>query len=134
MSAIKNGIKELHCKESSYIWKKFKKSIAHNNSKLTCNIYHIQVLSSPFSKRVYWFTSKTDSGDEILKSFQTAYLDRRCFRPALQIHSFGFSLFLGFDAFLYAHPIYGIRRITGKASRITWEGCRASGGLNKLNV
>lgn len=43
MSAIKNGIKELHCKESCFFFflsgKKFKKSIAHNNSTLTCNIF-----------------------------------------------------------------------------------------------
>lgn len=45
MSAIKNGIKELHCKDS-FIWKRFKKSIAHNNSKLTCDVYHIQVLET----------------------------------------------------------------------------------------
>lgn len=46
MSAIKNGIKELHCKES-LSGKRFKRSIAHNNLKLTCNIYHIQVLKLP---------------------------------------------------------------------------------------
>lgn len=47
MSAIKNGIKELHCKES-LSGKRFKRSIAHNNLKLTCNIYHIQVFKLPF--------------------------------------------------------------------------------------
>lgn len=47
MSAIKNGIKELHCKES-FSGKRFKRSIAHNNLKLTCNIYHIQVFKLPF--------------------------------------------------------------------------------------
>lgn len=45
MSAIKNGIKELHCKVFFFLksGKRFKRSIAHNNLKLTCNIYHIQV-------------------------------------------------------------------------------------------
>lgn len=63
MSAIKNGIKELHCKES-LSGKRFKRSIAHNNLKLTCNIYHIQVFKLPFLQTgLYKFTS-TRSGDE----------------------------------------------------------------------
>lgn len=32
--------------------KRFKRSIAHNNLKLTCNIYHIQVLKLPFLRVV----------------------------------------------------------------------------------
>lgn len=45
--ALKNYIaKSLYLEKS----KKQKKGIAHNNSKLTCNIYHIQVLKFPFRK------------------------------------------------------------------------------------
>ncbi len=61
--ALKNYIAK-----SLYL-EKVQKSIAHNNSKLTCNIYHIQVLSSPSSKRVFDLL-QTDSGDEVLKSNQ----------------------------------------------------------------
>lgn len=63
MSAIKNGIKELHCKES-LSGKRFKRSIAHNNLKLTCNIYHIQVFKLPFLQIGLYKITSTDSGDE----------------------------------------------------------------------
>lgn len=63
MSAIKNGIKELHCKES-LSGKRFKRSIAHNNLKLTCNIYHIQVFKLPFLQIGLHKITSTDSGDE----------------------------------------------------------------------
>ena len=63
MSAIKNGIKELHCKES-LSGKRFKRSIAHNNLKLTCNIYHIQVFKLPFLQIGLYKIASTDSGDE----------------------------------------------------------------------
>lgn len=63
MSAIKNGIKELHCKES-LSGKRFKRSIAHNNLKLTCNIYHIQVFKLPFLQIGLYKITSTDCGDE----------------------------------------------------------------------
>lgn len=69
MSAIKNGIKELHCKES-LSGKRFKRSIAHNNLKLTCNIYHIQVFKLPFLQIGLYKITSTDSGDEFSSLFK----------------------------------------------------------------
>lgn len=58
--ALKNYIaKSLYLEKVKKTKTKQKKSIAHNNSKLTCNIYHIQVLSSPFSKRVLIYFKQT---------------------------------------------------------------------------
>lgn len=72
MSAIKNGIKELHCKESSS-GKRFKKSIAHNNSKLTCNIYHIQVLKFPFLQTGFWFYLRQTVGMKFSSLFNSVW-------------------------------------------------------------
>lgn len=81
MSAIKNGIKELHCKES-LSGKRFKRSIAHNNLKLTCNIYHIQVFKLPFLQIGLYKITSTDSGDEFSSLFQNSvYKDAKS--PAL---------------------------------------------------
>lgn len=70
MSAIKNGIKELHCKES-LSGKRFKRSIAHNNLKLTCNIYHIQVFKLPLLQIGLYKITSTDSGDEFSSLFNS---------------------------------------------------------------
>lgn len=67
MSAIKNGIKELHCKES-LSGKRFKRSIAHNNLKSTCNIYHIQVFKLPFPLDRSIRSTRQNSGDSLLQS------------------------------------------------------------------
>lgn len=81
MSAIKNGIKELHCKES-LSGKRFKRSIAHNNLKLTCNIYHIQVFKLPFLQIGLYKITSTDSGDEFSSLFlNSVYKDAQS--PAL---------------------------------------------------
>lgn len=75
MSAIKNGIKELHCKES-LSGKRFKRSIAHNNLKLTCNIYHIQVFKLPLFLQIGLSKiTSTDSGDKF-SSLLNSVLER----------------------------------------------------------
>ncbi|KAL6098858.1 uncharacterized protein ACO6RY_17904 [Pungitius sinensis] len=73
MSAIKNGIKELHCKES-LSGKRFKRSIAHNNLKLTCNIYHIQVFKLPFLQ-IGLYKITPDSGNEFSSHLKTVFLE-----------------------------------------------------------
>lgn len=105
MSAIKNGIKELHCKES-LSGKRFKRSIAHNNLKLTCNIYHIQVFKLPFLQIGLYKITSTDSGDEF-SSLLNSVLEgcsKSCTARKKSILKFVSVLFLVFLSLRRVHP------------------------------
>lgn len=123
MSAIKNGIKELHCKES-LSGKRFKRSIAHNNLKLTCNIYHIQVFKLPFLQIGLYKITSTDSGDEFSSLIKTVfYKDAQS--PALPNRFLKLRFCLVSRLISHVHPAevceWGSEEIN------TWGGERGSG-------
>lgn len=133
MSAIKNGIKELHCKES-LSGKRFKRSIAHNNLKLTCNIYHIQVFKLPFLQIGLYKITSTDSGDEFSSLFKQCSI-KDAQSPALpDLKLFCFSSFsLSLVMCILQRSANGEARRSTYVGRGRWE-LGGGGGWGEVRV